>query len=82
MPQLLDKGQPFTPLSAADRCDCCGAQAFVRVATEGGGFYTRSLDLLFCGHHFGRNELPLMQQGFVLVNDGRANINVKPMPGR
>ena len=32
------------PLSAADRCDRCGAQAYVRVALAGG-------ELLFCAHH-------------------------------
>jgi hypothetical protein len=32
-------------LTAADRCDRCGAQAYVRVVLPGGG------DLLFCRHH-------------------------------
>jgi hypothetical protein len=32
-------------LSASDRCDRCGAQAYVRV-TMASGF-----DLLFCAHH-------------------------------
>ncbi|ROS73000.1 hypothetical protein [Cellulomonas sp. PhB143] len=32
------------PLTAADRCDRCGAQAYVRVVLEHG-------ELLFCGHH-------------------------------
>ena len=32
-------------LNAADRCDRCGAQAYVRV-TMAGGF-----ELLFCAHH-------------------------------
>ncbi len=31
-------------LTAADRCDRCGAQAYVRVVLASG-------DLLFCGHH-------------------------------
>lgn len=36
---------PTAPtLTAADRCDRCGAQAFVRVLLTTG-------DLLFCGHH-------------------------------
>ncbi len=34
-----------TPLSAADRCDRCGAQAYVRVSLASGG------ELLFCAHH-------------------------------
>jgi hypothetical protein len=34
-----------TPLTAIDRCDRCGAQAYLRVKLSGGG------DLLFCAHH-------------------------------
>ena len=33
------------PLTALDRCDRCGAQAYVRVTLMSG------LELLFCGHH-------------------------------
>jgi hypothetical protein len=32
-------------LTAADRCDRCGAQAYVRVTLTGGA------ELLFCAHH-------------------------------
>lgn len=81
MPQILDKGLPFTPLQAQDRCDRCGAQAFVRVATTG-GFYSKALELLFCGHHFARHELALMPSGFAVVNDDRASINTRPMSGQ
>lgn len=35
---------PSTSLTAADRCDRCGAQARVRVVLATG-------DLLFCAHH-------------------------------
>lgn len=31
-------------LTAADRCDRCGAQAYLRVTLHGG-------ELLFCAHH-------------------------------
>ena len=34
-----------TPLRAVDRCDRCGAQAYVRATLLSGG------ELLFCGHH-------------------------------
>ena len=34
-----------TPLNAVDRCDRCGAQAYVRAVLLNGG------ELLFCGHH-------------------------------
>ncbi len=33
------------PLTAVDRCDRCGARAYVRVVLPGGG------ELLFCAHH-------------------------------
>ena len=36
---------PSAPLTAIDRCDRCGAQAYVRVTLGGGG------ELLFCAHH-------------------------------
>ena len=36
---------PSTPLSAVDRCDRCGAQAYLRVELTAGG------ELLFCAHH-------------------------------
>lgn len=32
-------------LTAADRCDRCGARAYIRVTLPGGG------ELLFCVHH-------------------------------
>ena len=37
-------------LTASDRCDRCGAQAFVRVALPTGG------TLIFCGHHARKHE--------------------------
>lgn len=42
-------------LSAADRCDRCGAQAFVRVELAGG------TDLVFCGHHARQHETRLRE---------------------
>ena len=34
-----------SPLTASDRCDRCGAQAYLRVELAAGG------ELLFCAHH-------------------------------
>lgn len=42
-----------TPLTAADRCDRCGAKALVRVYLDGGS------ELLFCVHHFREHEVRL-----------------------
>jgi len=36
---------PTAPLTAADRCDRCGARATTRVLFDGGA------ELLFCAHH-------------------------------
>jgi hypothetical protein len=38
------------PLTATDRCDRCGAQAYVRAVLLSGS------DLLFCAHHWHENE--------------------------
>jgi hypothetical protein len=43
-----------TSLTAADRCDRCGAQAYVRVVLARG-------DLLFCAHHGRQYELKLRE---------------------
>jgi len=37
--------QSSAALTAADRCDRCGAQAYLRVELESG------LELMFCAHH-------------------------------
>ena len=42
------------PLTAADRCDRCGAKAYVRARLHAGG------ELLFCAHH-GREHLPCLR---------------------
>ncbi|MBB4933097.1 hypothetical protein F4561_003917 [Lipingzhangella halophila] len=41
---------PTQPLTAADRCDRCGAQAYVRVVLSSGG------ELLFCAHHMREHD--------------------------
>lgn len=38
------------PLTASDRCDRCGAKAYIRVRLATGG------ELLFCAHHGRRYE--------------------------
>jgi hypothetical protein len=40
-------------LTAAERCDRCGAQAYVRATLHAGG------ELLFCAHH-GREHIPAL----------------------
>lgn len=60
-------------LFPADRCDRCGAQAFVLVEIASGG------DLLFCGHHYARHELALLAVTS-RVTDEREFINARPSP--
>lgn len=44
-----------TPLSINDRCDSCGAQAYVRATIPSGV-------LLFCGHHGAKHKEQLLSQ--------------------
>jgi hypothetical protein len=63
---------PTTPLTALDRCDRCGAQAYVRVSLVAGG------ELLFCGHHFREHEARLRPLA-IDVQDETAKL-VEPVP--
>ena len=49
-------------LSAADRCDRCGAQAYVRVTLTSGG------ELLFCAHH-GREHAEKLKSIAITIHD-------------
>jgi hypothetical protein len=44
-------------LSANDRCDSCGAQAYIRATLPAGG------ELLFCAHHGRKNHDKLIALG-------------------
>lgn len=61
-----------TTLSVADRCDRCGAQAFVRVVLRAG-------ELLFCGHH-ARDNASALAGVALFVEDGTDAINTRPSP--
>jgi hypothetical protein len=60
-----------TPLSAVDRCDRCGAQAYLRVELAGGG------DLLFCGHH-AREHGDKLREVAVSVHDETSKLADTP----
>ena len=64
-------GYPY-PLTVADRCDSCGAQAFIRAVFMSG-------ELTFCGHH-GRENLAALESQAVFVEDSTELINAKPSP--
>jgi hypothetical protein len=58
-------------LTAADRCDRCGARAYVRVVLPGGG------DLLFCAHH-GRVHQEALRSRAVEIQDESAALGGTP----
>jgi len=53
---------PAPTLTAADRCDRCGAQARVRVVLANG-------ELMFCGHHAKAFEPSLREQALQWLED-------------
>ena len=52
-----------TPLTAADRCDRCGAQAYLRVELLSGG------ELLFCAHHAREHGDALKEVAATMVDE-------------
>jgi hypothetical protein len=59
------------PLTAADRCDRCGAQAYVRVLLSSGG------ELLFCAHH-GREHAPALTERSATIQDETERLRQTP----
>ena len=58
--------------TATDRCDRCGAQAFMRAVLSSG-------DLLFCAHH-GRAYGDALAAKALVVEDASETINKAPSP--
>jgi len=54
-------------LKISDRCDRCGAQAFILVKGVSGELY-------FCGHHYAANEEVLINFSYEII-DEREHIN-------
>ena len=52
-----------TPLTAQDRCDRCGAQAYVRAVLPVG------TELLFCGHHGNEHRPALLMAGAAISDE-------------
>lgn len=61
-------------LTADDRCDGCGAQAYVRVRLATGG------ELLFCGHHWGRHADALRPRATEVVDESDRLSDVSAAP--
>ena len=50
-------------LTAADRCDRCGAQAYIRTILDSG------FELLFCNHHWHDNEARLRELNVAIQDE-------------
>ena len=59
------------PMTAAERCDRCGAQAYVRVLLASGG------ELLFCAHH-GREHSAKLRAVAAEIHDESARLTAAP----
>src|SRR6187402_96051 len=57
-------------LTRQDRCDRCGAQAYVKATLP----TADGMELLFCGHHFRAHELKLVAAG-ATIQDERHRID-------
>lgn len=62
---------PGTALSAADRCDRCGAQAYLRVEMPSGA------ELYFCAHH-GRQHGDALREKAVTIQDETERLRSRP----
>ena len=58
-------------LTAEDRCDRCGAQAYIRARLVSGG------ELLFCAHH-GRQHIPALMDKAIDIHDETERLNETP----
>lgn len=63
---------PSASLTAADRCDSCGATAYVRVVMNSGG------ELLFCAHH-ARKNLDALKPLAARIDDESHRLDPKPV---
>jgi hypothetical protein len=59
---------PTKPLTALDRCDRCGAQAYIRAILPVGG------ELLFCAHH-GRQHVAALRAKGAEIQDESARLH-------
>ncbi|WP_114561087.1 DUF7455 domain-containing protein [Desertihabitans aurantiacus] len=57
-----------TALNAGDRCDRCGAQAYLRVTLASGG------ELLFCAHH-GKEHADRLKQVALTIHDETSKLS-------
>lgn len=71
MPTLADEVQGMEALTATDRCDRCGGQAYVRVEVPN----FEDHPLLFCAHHAREHKDGLREKGCIVVADERSKLS-------
>ncbi|GAA3538367.1 hypothetical protein GCM10022263_27500 [Nocardioides daeguensis] len=72
-PEMTTAVAPSATLTAEDRCDRCGAQAYLRVELTSGG------ELLFCAHH-AREHGDALKDIAVRFHDETHKLTTKPTP--
>lgn len=60
--ESLFDGLSSKDITPFDRCDRCGAQAWMRAFKE-------DSELFFCGHHGNKHFVSLFSQGFIVQDD-------------
>jgi hypothetical protein len=58
----IDTLEPIKAIAPQDRCDSCNAKAFYMVRFTSG-------DLLFCRHHFVKNEDAFLEKACDIFDD-------------
>lgn len=61
-------------VTALDRCDYCGAQAYIKAILPSGG------ELLFCAHH-GRKNIEMLKECGAEIIDETARLEKESQPG-
>jgi hypothetical protein len=64
-----------TVLSSADRCDRCGAQAYVLLSVFVPDSGNR--ELLLCAHHYRKHESQLVNSGVRVLLDQRRELQLE-----
>lgn len=72
-PDVTTAVAPLPDLTALDRCDRCGAQAYVRVELVSGG------ELMFCAHH-AREHSDKLREVALAIRDETDRLGKAPAP--
>jgi hypothetical protein len=62
MDTMIEAEETSDTLNSTDRCDSCGSQAYVWANGVSG-------DLLFCRHHFLKNEEKIRAWAFEIIDE-------------